>query len=99
MGISYTRECGRTQDALVEACRASTGKSNTWVEDGTEYFFEVLGTTEDRDGIFGHVYRDVGKNAEGQRMCRLSSSYIIHGDGSVSGPQWMREAGFRKEVG
>jgi len=78
MGYSCTRKASDTEHKWQEACRKSTGSSNSWQDKTGSYFYEVVRENDD-GAITGTVYRNLPDG-----YCRRSGSFRIEPDGSVT---------------
>lgn len=88
MGWSCRVDAANTERAWDEACRASTGSSNMWV-DGDKKFFYEASRTEHRDGaITGVIWKFVDET----HVVKVGT-FRINGDGTIArAPAFLKKA-------
>lgn len=88
MGWSCRADAGKVLAKFEEACRKSTGSSNTYKAFGKRYFFEVSGVEHADGAITGSIHRFVDKG-----RCVRSGSFRIEGDGTITrAPAFLKKA-------
>lgn len=77
MGYSCCTSAANALDFILDQVTDSLGSSNSWQNDGNDYFFE-RGREQADGSITGTVYRMIGEN-----RCRKAGSAKIDPDGLV----------------
>lgn len=79
MGWSCRADAWNTMKAWNDLCVAITGASNTYVANGTKYFYESSRVEHEDGAITGAVWKMID-----EKHCRKAGSFRIEGDGSVA---------------
>jgi hypothetical protein len=97
MGWSCAADAGDSMRRMFNACYKNSGNSNTWTENGKQYFVEIS-RREHLDGaITGQIMQMLPQTeeqkAEGRFLCKKAGSVRVEADGTVSrAPKFLKNA-------
>ena len=85
MGWSHSAKAGKVLEAWQNACANSTGTSNTWKDNGKEFFFETSNKEHSDGAITGSIQRLENSGSDDcRRFAYPNGSFRIEGDGTIS---------------